>query len=77
MSCRCPGGEHRRDRTIAVEFADNAMLWRWAMSHGYRAYIEDLPDEHRQEFHRRWMELPTTDRVLQRTAGVWSGRKPG
>ncbi|MEU7823652.1 methyltransferase domain-containing protein [Catellatospora sp. NPDC049133] len=63
--------------TIAVEFADNAMLWRWAMSHGYRAFIEDLPDEHRQEFHRRWMELPATDRVLQRTAGVWSGRKPG
>jgi ubiquinone/menaquinone biosynthesis C-methylase UbiE len=25
---------------VAIEFADNEMLWRWAMSHGYRAFIE-------------------------------------
>lgn|GEM_PF-1955510 len=61
---------------IAVAFADNAMLWRWACSHGYRAFIDDLPDDRRREFHRRVMELPADDRVLRRATGIWSGRKP-
>jgi ubiquinone/menaquinone biosynthesis C-methylase UbiE len=62
---------------VALTFPDNAMLWRWALSHGYRAFIEDLPDDRRREFHHRVMGLPFDDRVLQRTTGIWSGRKPG
>ncbi|MCW6004148.1 methyltransferase domain-containing protein [Micromonospora sp. CPCC 205371] len=61
---------------VATPFADQAMLWRWAMSHGYRAFIEDLPDEHRHVFHQRVLELPDDDLVLRRVSGVWSGRKP-
>jgi SAM-dependent methyltransferase len=62
--------------SVAIAFGDNETLWRWAMSHGYRAFIEDLPDERRDEFHRRVLELPSDDRVLRRTSGIWSGRKP-
>ena len=61
---------------MAIEFADNATLWRWAMSHGYRAFIEDLPADRRDEFHQRVLELPGDDRILRRETGVWSGRKP-
>lgn len=61
---------------IAITFPDNAMLWRWACSHGYRAFIDDLPDDRRREFHDRVMELPAGDRVLPRATGIWSGRKP-
>ena len=67
----------REDRAeVAVEFPDNTVLWRWVMSHGYRAFVEALPDEHRREFHQRVLALPGDDRVLRRTSGVWSGRKP-
>ncbi|MEV0458173.1 class I SAM-dependent methyltransferase [Catellatospora methionotrophica] len=61
---------------VRIVFEDHATLWRWAMSHGYRAFIEDLPEQHRREFQRRVLDLPAEDRVLQRITGVWSGRKP-
>jgi SAM-dependent methyltransferase len=61
---------------VAIPFADNATLWRWAMTHGYRAFIEDLPEKRRREFHQRVMEIPTDDRILRRETGIWSGRKP-
>jgi hypothetical protein len=64
-------------RTYGAASWDNAMLWRSALSHGYRAFIEDLPDDRRREFHHRAMEPPADDRVLRRTPGIWSGRKPG
>jgi ubiquinone/menaquinone biosynthesis C-methylase UbiE len=61
---------------VAVRFPDNETLWRWAMSHGYRAFIEDLPDKRRREFRERMLDLPADDRILRRATGVWSGRKP-
>jgi SAM-dependent methyltransferase len=61
---------------VAVRFPDNETLWRWAMSHGYRAFIEDLPEEHCREFRTRVLDLPADDRILRRATGVWSGRKP-
>src|SRR5262245_51930393 len=68
----------REDRAgVAIPFPDNATLWRWALSHGYRAFIEDLPDDRRREFHGRVMERPADDRVLRRSTDIWSGRKPG
>jgi ubiquinone/menaquinone biosynthesis C-methylase UbiE len=61
---------------VALAFPDNTMLWRWAMTHGYRAFIEDLPDDRRREFHQRVMDLPDDDRILRRGTSIWSGRKP-
>lgn len=68
----------REDRAgVAVTFPDNATLWEWALSHGYRAFIDDLPEDRRREFRDRVMDLPADDRVLRRATGIWSGRKPG
>ena len=61
---------------VAVPFSDNEALWRWALSHGYRAFIEDLPDDRRREFYQRVLELPGDDRVLRRSTGIWIGNKP-
>jgi ubiquinone/menaquinone biosynthesis C-methylase UbiE len=67
----------REDRAeVAIPFADNDTLWRWAMSHGYRAFVEDLPEQRHAEFHERVLALPDDDRVLRRASGVWSGGKP-
>ncbi len=62
--------EHRAE--VAIRFDDNEVLWRWAMSHGYRAFIEDLPADRRREFRQRVLELTGHDRVLRRATGVWS-----
>jgi SAM-dependent methyltransferase len=61
---------------IAVPFTGNAMLWRWLMSHGYRAFVEDLPADRRSEFHARVLALPGDDRLLRRRTSIRSGRKP-
>ncbi|GAA2611781.1 hypothetical protein GCM10010399_48300 [Dactylosporangium fulvum] len=67
----------REDRAeVAVYFPDGETLWRWVMSHGYRAFVEDLPAVHRREFRARVLALGSDDRILRRTTGVWSGRKP-
>jgi ubiquinone/menaquinone biosynthesis C-methylase UbiE len=62
--------------SVTIRFEDNEILWRWAMSHGYRAFIEDLPSDHRREFRQRVLDLSGHDGILLRTTGVWSGRKP-
>ncbi|GHJ46806.1 methyltransferase [Catellatospora sp. TT07R-123] len=61
---------------VAIPFADTATLWQWAMSHGYRAFVEALPDEHRERFHRGVLALSDGDLVLRRTTPIWSGRRP-
>ncbi len=62
---------------VAIPFPDTETLWRWSMTHGYRAFIEDLPADRRAEFHDRVLALRAKDLVLRRVTGVWSGRKPG
>ncbi|WP_027342075.1 class I SAM-dependent methyltransferase [Hamadaea tsunoensis] len=61
---------------VAIPFPDTGALWRWSLTHGYRAFIEDLPDDRRAEFHERVLALAARDLVLRRVSGVWSGRKP-
>lgn len=67
----------REDRAeVAIRVPDNAALWRWAMSHGYRAFIEDLPANRRREFHDQVLGLSADHGILRRTTVIWSGRKP-
>lgn len=68
---------HEDRVVVTVHFADSQELWRWAMSHGYRAFIEGLPEERRCEFRARMLSLASGEPVLCRGTGVWSGRKPG
>ncbi|MEV6923856.1 class I SAM-dependent methyltransferase [Dactylosporangium sp. NPDC051485] len=62
---------------VAIAFPDTETLWCWSMTHGYRAFIEDLPDGRRAEFHDRVLALRAKDLILRRVSAVWSGRKPG
>lgn len=68
-------------RHIEVELSvpDGETLWRWALSHGYRAFIDDLPDEVQHEFRRRLVALPDDvggTAILQRAVDVLVGTKP-
>ena len=60
---------------MEVAVPDNPTLWRWAMSHGYRAYIGALPADRREEFRGRVLSLPRYDAALRRATPVWSGRR--
>jgi SAM-dependent methyltransferase len=66
-----------RDRpaSVRIDVPDNETLWRWMMSHGYRAFVEALPVPHRERFRQRVLQLPPYDRALSRRTSVWSGRK--
>jgi SAM-dependent methyltransferase len=64
-----------RPATVTVNVPDNETLWRWMMSHGYRAFVEALPSPHRERFRQRVLQLPPYDRALSRRTSVWSGRK--
>jgi ubiquinone/menaquinone biosynthesis C-methylase UbiE len=66
--------QHRVELTVRIP--DNATLWTWMLSHGYRAFINDLPAKRRMEFRDRVLALPDGDRNLQRATGLWSGRRP-
>lgn len=61
---------------VSISFADPSMLWRWVLTHGYRAFVDDLPEPRRREFQQRVLKLPGDDRLLQRQTSLWSGRKP-
>lgn len=65
----------QRPACVAVDVPDNQTLWRWLMSHGYRAFVEALPADRRDEFRQRVLDLPPYDRALSRTTSVWSGRR--
>lgn len=65
-----------RHAEMSVPVPDGETLWRWAISHGYRAFIEDLPTERREEMRERMIALPGPGAVLQRASTVLIGRKP-
>lgn len=65
-----------RHAEMSVPVPDGATLWRWARSHGYRAFIDDLPYEHREAMRERMTALPGPGAVLQRASAVLLGRRP-
>lgn|ERR1022692_3222207 len=52
------------------------MLWRWHLSHGTVAFIDDLPPDRREEFRRRLVASTDADgtRTLRTIATLWSAR---
>jgi ubiquinone/menaquinone biosynthesis C-methylase UbiE len=65
-----------RHAEVSLPVPDGDALWSWALSHGYRAFIDDLPAEHRDAMRERMREIPGPDAVLQRATSVVIGRKP-
>ncbi|MEV7623459.1 class I SAM-dependent methyltransferase [Actinoplanes sp. NPDC089786] len=62
--------------TSEVHIPDNDVLWRWVMSRGYRAFVEDLPPGPRASFEDHVRELPLGDGMLRRSSSLWIGTKP-
>lgn len=65
-----------RHTEVVVPVPDADALWDWCLSHGYRAFIDDLPDDRREEFRLRMRALARTGGVLQRAHAVLIGRRP-
>jgi SAM-dependent methyltransferase len=63
------------EAAVTVAVPDTSTLWRWLMSHGYRAFVEALPGDRRDQFQGRVRDLPVHDGALRRIATVWSGRR--
>lgn len=61
--------------TVAVEVPGSQTLWRWLMSHGYRAFVEALPDQRQYEFQQRVLDMPLHDQALGRMTSVYAGRR--
>ncbi len=61
---------------IAVAVPDGDVLWAWALSHGYRAFIEDLPEDRREEMRLRMRAVPGPGAVMQRAGPLLIGRRP-
>ncbi|MCD0443239.1 methyltransferase domain-containing protein [Glycomyces sp. A-F 0318] len=61
---------------VVVPVPDGDALWDWCRSHGYLAFIEDLPDDRREEFRLRMRALARAGGVLQRAHAVLIGRRP-
>lgn len=62
--------------TVELVIPDTGTLWRWSMTHGYRAFIEDLPQARRADFRERMLGMPLGDGLLRRRTCLWSGHCP-
>ncbi|WP_051325708.1 class I SAM-dependent methyltransferase [Glycomyces tenuis] len=65
-----------RHTEVVIDVPDGDVLWDWALSHGYRAFIEDLPAERREEMRLRMRVVPGPGAVIQRANPLLIGRKP-
>jgi SAM-dependent methyltransferase len=65
-----------RHTEVVVPVPDGDALWDWCLSHGYRAFIEDLPEDRRAEFRVRMRALARPGGVLQRAHTALIGRRP-
>lgn len=66
-----------RARTVSVELPvpDGEALWRWTLTHGSRAFLEALPEPHREEFRARLVAgFDAAPFPLYRTAALWTCR---
>ncbi|GAB3229413.1 hypothetical protein GCM10027447_22690 [Glycomyces halotolerans] len=61
---------------VSIPVPDGDRLWASALSHGYRAFIDDLPAERREAMRWRMRAIPGPGAVLQRAAPLVIGRKP-
>lgn len=63
---------------VCLEVPDGQTYWDWTLTHGSRAFVDDLPANRRTEFHDRMVAQLSSQNVitLQRTAALWTARVP-
>jgi len=66
------------DIEVCLEVPDGQTYWDWTLTHGSRAFADDLPADRRAQFHDRMLAVLNSQRVitLQRTGIVWTARRP-
>jgi ubiquinone/menaquinone biosynthesis C-methylase UbiE len=64
--------------SVDLPVTDGEACWQWSLTHGSIKFLEDLPQERREEFRQRL--VAGVDAVggarLRRTATVWQGHVP-
>ena len=63
---------------VCLEVPDAQTYWDWTLTHGSRAFVDDLPSDRRAEFHDRMLTQLSSQKVitLQRAAALWTARLP-
>lgn len=63
---------------VCLEVPDAQTYWDWTLTHGSRAFADDLPADRRREFHDRMLAELSSQKVitLQRAAALWTARRP-
>jgi O-methyltransferase/aklanonic acid methyltransferase len=60
---------------LRLHVADGQTVWRWLNTHGTKAFVDDLPEERRREFHDELVKRVGPDGVeIRRTAWLHTGR---
>ncbi|MHB1473826.1 MAG: hypothetical protein ACYCV4_09400 [Dermatophilaceae bacterium] len=63
---------------VCLEAPDAQTYWDWTLTHGMRAFVDDLPADRRAEFRDHMLTQLSSQKVitLQRTAAVWTAKSP-
>ena len=63
---------------VCLEVPDAQTYWDWTLTHGMRAFVDDLPADRRAEFRDHMLTQLSSQKVitLQRTAAVWTAKSP-
>lgn len=63
---------------VCLEVPDAQTYWDWTLTHGSRAFVDDLPADRRAEFHDRMLaQLSSQELItLQRTAALFTATRP-
>jgi ubiquinone/menaquinone biosynthesis C-methylase UbiE len=63
---------------VCIEVPDAQTYWDWTLTHGSRAFADDLPADRRAQFRDRMLAQLSCQKVitLHRAAAVWTARRP-
>jgi trans-aconitate methyltransferase len=63
---------------VCLEVPDAQTYWEWTLTHGSRAFVDDLPADRRAEFHDQMLaQLRSQELItLQRAAALCMARRP-
>jgi hypothetical protein len=63
---------------VCLEVPDARTYWDWTLTHGMRAFVDDLPADRRAEIRDHMLTQLSSQKVitLQRAAAVWTAKSP-
>jgi len=63
---------------VFIEVPDAQTYWDWTLTHGSRAFADDLPADRRAQFRDSMLAQLSSQKIitLHRAAAVWTARRP-